>query len=394
MSYNSPENIPAEQPQAQATANRPISIGLPASSSATERRFPITPEAANILTERGYTIIMESEASAPIHYSDNRYTRSGVKVAGRAEALGCDIVIHLAPLSYQDVKKMRRGAMLLTLFDSKNYSGNVLQNLLERGITAIAIDCIKDRNGNMPFHDILSEINGRAAIAIASSLLANPVCGKGILIGGIAGVAPCEVTIIGSDIAACAAARSAFGLGATVRMFDNDTYRMRSAIKESGNSIIGSAIYPHVLENALRSADVVIATEYNRHNVVDSGMVDLMKRRAIAFDLSTNDGKAFPSLPTVNLAEAINSDTSTTASRVCYINAGNAVPRTAAMALSNTFLSMFDNIESCDGITNVLKIQPGMRPAVFTFMGKVVNARIASESGLRYSDINIYLSLS
>ena len=122
MSYNSPENIPAEQPQAQATANRPISIGLPASSSATERRFPITPEAANILTERGYTIIMESEASAPIHYSDNRYTRSGVKVAGRAEALGCDIVIHLAPLSYQDVKKMRRGAMLLTLFDSKNYS--------------------------------------------------------------------------------------------------------------------------------------------------------------------------------------------------------------------------------------------------------------------------------
>lgn len=394
MSYNSPENIPAEQPKAQATANRPVSIGLPASSSATERRFPITPEAANILTERGYTIIMESKASAPIHYSDNRYSRSGVKVAGRAEALGCDIVIHLAPLSSQDVKKMRRGAMLLTLFDSKNYSGNVLQNLLERGITAIAIDYIKDSNGNMPFLDMLSEINGRAAIAIASSLLANPVYGKGILIGGIAGVAPCEVTIIGSDIAACAAARSALGLGATVRMFDNDTYRMRSAIKESGNSIIGSAIYPHVLENALRSADVVITTEYNQRNVVDSGIVDIMKRRAIAFDLCTNDGKAFPSLPTVNLAEAINSGPTTTASRVCYINVGNAVPRTAAMALSNTFLSMFDNIESCDGITNALKIQPGMRPAVFTFMGKVVNARIASESGLRYSDINIYLSLS
>lgn len=394
MNHKSPENIPAEQLQAQATASRPISIGLPASSSADELRFPITPEAASILTERGYTIIMESGASSPIHYSDNRYTRSGAKVGGREEALGCDIVIHLAPLPPQDVKKMRRGAMLLTLFDPKSYSGDVLSILLERGITAIAIDCIKDDNGNTPFHDTLSEINGRAAIAIASSLLANPVYGKGILIGGVAGVTPCEVTIIGSDIAARAAARSASGLGATVRMFDNDTYRMRSAIAESGNSIIGSAIYPHVLENALRSADVVITTEYDQRNVIGSGMVETMKRRAIALDLSTSDGKAFPSLPTVNLAGAINADIRPTSSRVCYINAGNAVPRTAAMALSNMFLSMFDNIESCESITNVLKMRPGMRPAVFTFMGKVVNARLASEAGIRYSDINIFLSLS
>lgn len=394
MSYNSPENTPAEQPQAQATASRPVSIGLPASSSASERRFPITPEAANMLTERGYTVIMESGASAPIHYSDNRYTRSGVKVAGREEALGCDIVIHLAPLPPQDAKKMKRGAMLLTLFDHKNYSDDVLHHLLERCITAIAIDCIKDRNGNMPFHDTLSEINGRAATAIASSLLADAVYGKGILIGGVAGIAPCEVTIIGSDIAARAAARSALGLGATVRMFDNDTYRMRSAIMESGNGIIGSAIYPHVLENALRSADVVIATEYDQRSIIDAGMVEMMKRRAIAFDLSTSNGKAFPSLPTMNLAEAMGQCPRPTAGRVCYINAGNAVPRTAAMALSNTFLSMFDDIERCDGITNALKMLPGMRPAVFTFMGKAVNARLASEAGIRYSDINIFLSLS
>lgn len=393
MRYSQPIDTPAEQSAMQATARRSITIGLPAAASVSERRFPITPEAANMLVERGYTVKMEGGAATPIHYSDNRYMRAGATITGRDEALGCDIVIHLAPLSLQDAKKMRRGATLLTLLDIRNYSGGVLRELLDRGITAIAVDLIEDSKGYAPFLDILSEINGRAAIAIASSLLANPVHGKGILLGGITGIVPCEVTIIGSDIAACAAARSALGLGAIVRMFDNDVYRMRSAIAESGNGIIGSAIHPHVLENALRSADVVIATRYDRHSVIDSSMVDIMKRKVLIFDLTPSPGNIFPSLPTVNLAEATTADNGCTA-RVCYTNAGNAVPRTAAMALSNTFISMFDDIESCDGMTNALKMLPGMRPAVFTFMGKVVNARLAHESGIRHSDINLFLSLS
>ncbi len=395
MSYNNPVDTPAEQPQATATSQRALSIGLPASSCVHERRFPLTPEAVNVLVERGFDVKMEYGASATIHYTDNQYARAGASVVDRDETLRCDIVIHLATLNRHDIKKMRRGAMLLTLLNVNDYKEESVRELLDRGIMAIALDLIEDGKGNTPFFDILSEIDGRASIAIASSLLADSIHGKGILLGGVSGIVPCEVTILGSGIAACAAACSATGLGAMVRMFDNDVYRLRAATRELGSSIIGSALHPNVLQNALRSADVVIATESGCRYEIDAEMVGVMKRRVVTFDLSGTHGKVFPSLPTVDLADATPSDSaSATASRVCYINAGSAVPRTAAMALSNTLITMFDDISACDGTNNVLKLLPGIRSAVYTFLGKIVNARLASKMGMRHVDINIFLSLS
>ena len=143
-------------------------------------------------------------------------------------------------------------AMLLTLLHPSMQDPATIAVLLKRSITAIALDLVEDRRGMTPFADILSEIDGRAAVALASSMLADPTAGKGILLGGVTGIVACETTIIGSGIAACAAARSAAGLGATVRMFDNDVYSLRRAIRELGQQVIGSALHPHVLHNALR----------------------------------------------------------------------------------------------------------------------------------------------
>lgn len=395
MNCNSPVNTPAEQPVLQPTVQSRLTLGLPASACAGERRFPLTPEAVNMLVARGFTVKMEKGAASTIKYSDNRYTRQGATITSRDETLGCDVVLHIPQMPLHDVKKMRRGALLLTLSDISEYTDSAIRELLERGITSVAMIRIEDDNGSTPFNDVLAEVDGRASVAIASSFLADPLHGKGILLGGISGIVPCEITILGSDIAACAAARSALGLGATVRMFDNDVSRLRYALKELGTGVIASAVYPHVLQNALRSADVVIATEAGSGCVIGQDMTELMKKHVILLDLCQISGRIFPSIPAASLTEVTHSGTSChTAARRCFTHVGNAVPRTSAMALSNVLITMLDRILSCDGITNALKIMPGLRPAVQTFMGKAVSTALARKLNMRQVDINIFLSLS
>lgn len=386
---------PLEQPCATATGRRRFSIGLPVCSTTSERRFPLTPEGVKTLVEKGYSVCIENDAAQSIHYPDNAYLRYGAEITDRRSALACDIVIHLAPLPPSDIRMMRRGAMLLTLLHPESLDTGCIDAMVRRGIVGVAIDLINDDRGNRPFADILSEIDGRAAVATASALLADPIHGKGILLGGIAGIIPCEITIIGSDIAAIAAARSATGLGAIVRMFDDDIYSLRAAARGLGPQIIGSALHEKVLLSALRSADVIIATSAPAKLSFDSSTVAELKKGVITFDLSDNPGYIFPSMPTVDLANAHPADNSLTrGNRACYINAGSAVPRTAAMALSNTFNTLLDNIVVCEGLTNALKLTPGLRCGVFTFLGKITNQRVAKIAHCRATDINIFLQLS
>lgn len=390
-----------EQPQAldTTTTRRRLTIGLPKSLVAGERRFPITPDAARSLTERGYLVKIEEGAPRSICYTDEAYSRVGAVITDRTNALGCDIVIHPAPLSVDDIKRLRRGAILFTLANFNRQQGaEVVRQLLARHIINIAIDLIVDRAGNHPFADILSEIAGRAAIVLAAAMMADTSRGKGILPGGIAGVIPCEVLVLGSDIGACAAARSALGLGATVKMFDADVYRLRRVLRDLDGNVTGSSIHPHALENALRTADIVISTDMTDGAViVDALGADMMKRGVIIFDLSTDPGHVFPSLPTVDAALAAGTPLpggGCEPRRLCYINAGSTVPRTAAMALSDTFITMFDEIDGCQDSSRAIMLTAGLQEAALTFLGKAVNQRVAKIAGVRYTDIRIMLALS
>lgn len=400
---------PLEAMVETATPRRRASIGLPKCNSHTEKRFPLTPEAVATLTRMGFVVKMEADAAHYIHYCDNAYLKAGAQICGRASTLQADIVIHLAPLAIADIRQLHRGALLLSLANFNRHSApEVIKELLDRRIINIAIDLVRDPQGNRPFGDILSEIDGRSAMTIAASLLADPVNGKGILLGGIAGVIPCEVTIIGSCLAAGAAARSAMGLGATVRLFDDDVYRLRTALRQLGAGVIGSSLHPRVLESALRTADIVIITERSQELPIDGDATAILKRNALVFDLSETPGKAFPKLKPIDLGEIdtlkctsatgfsmvndLNSDA--TYRRYCFFNPGSTVPRTAAMALSDTFIMLLNQIADADGNGTRLPMTPGLQAATLTFMGKAVNPKVAELAGLRYTDISILLSLS
>lgn len=381
------------QPCMTCSGRRRMTIGLPSCENGSERRFPLTPEAVSRLTERGFGVVMERGAGSPINYTDEQYASAGAMIASRRESFAADIVVYLATLSATDAGMMRQGAMLLTLLNPALQSEASAKVLLSRKILTVALDLLRDSKGNTPFADILSEIDGRASIALAASLLADAHRGKGILLGGVAGVIPCEVTVIGSGIAAVAAARSAQGLGAMVRMFDDDVYSLRRASMELGAGVVTSVLHPKVLAGAMRSADVVVVACSDFRAPAD--MTDMMKRGVVVFDLTHNPGRAFPSMRAIDLASVATTDPSATLQgRLCLINAGSAVARTAAMALSNSITTLMDRIRECDGVNAVLRLGPEIQCAALTFLGKPVNSLMASLVGVKSVDISIFLTLS
>lgn len=385
---------PLESPVDTAVARKSLSIGLPRCVNSSEQRFPLTPEAVSALVNRGFAVVMEKDAARNIHYPDNAYLRAGARIASRRETLEADIVIHLAPLPLADIACLRRGALLLSLANFTRANGaEVIRRLLDRKVINIAIDLITDDEGHLPFADILSEIDGRAAMVTASSMMADPANGKGILLGGVAGVNPCEVVILGSNLAACAAARSAIGQGATVRMFDDDVYRLRRALRRLGEGVIGSSVHPNALENAIHTADVVIATSLRCRVVVDSDGEKIMKKGVLVFDLSDEPGKAFPAMELVDLGEQ-RPHSPLSGHHYCHFNVGNTVPRTAAMALSDTFITMLDDIAGCGACSSAIQMTGGLQKATLTFLGKAVSRKVAEIAGVRHTDINLLLSLS
>lgn len=386
---------PLEQALREAATERAAVIGLPACADEGDHRFALTPEGALQLIERGFRVRMESGAAGHIHYADEAYSRCGVEIVDRAGAFGADIVVYLPAVSPHDANMLRRGALLLTFLHTEADAGPGLMCLLRRHVITIALDHVSNGTGRFPFAGILDEISGRASIAIASSLLADAVHGKGILLGGVPGVVPCEVTVIGADTAGRAAAASAIGLGATVRLFDNDTYRLGQALRELGPGAIGSTIHPRVFTGALRSADIVIATAAAEGLVVDADMCSQMKSGVLTFDLGSDTSSVFPSMPVVDLDMASPYDGSPQAViRLCYVNACNAVPRTVAMALTNAMIAMMDDILVCDGVGNALRLNAGLRNGAVTFLGKCVNADTARMLGLRHMDISLIMQFS
>ncbi len=359
------------------TARRSLTIGLPADATGSEKRFPLTPEGAQILVLDGYRVVVEESAARSIHYSDAAYARYGAEVGSRVEALGCDIVISMGALSEADVAMMRRGSMLFTRLGPTLRNPSMATALLQRNVIAVALDLIKDSEGHLPFSDILAEIDGRASIALASSLLADPEHGKGILLGGVAGVNPCEVVILGSGIAGRAAARSAVGLGAMVRIMDTDIYRLRRSTRELGPGVIPSAPHPRVLMGALHSADIIVVTPMPSPVTITPEMMDATKRGVIIFDLGEHPGVMFP--------EGI---------RPVLTEASSAVPRTAAMALSNTLITLLDELVTTHGVSDALKLSPNLQCAVLTFLGRVINPDLASALGMRQVDLSLFLHLS
>ncbi|WP_106831869.1 alanine dehydrogenase [Parabacteroides pacaensis] len=376
--------------------NNRLLIGIPRERCGEERRLALTPEAVDMLTDCGHRVIVEKDAGLGINYSDSHFSEAGATIVDTAaEVYQADIIFKILPPLPEEVFMMKPRTTVFSMMQLNIFTSDALQLMMAKRITAIAYELLEDGKNGLPILYAISEIEGSAAIMIASELLSNVHGGKGILMGGIPGVPPTEVVIIGAGTAGTVAARTALGLGALVKVFDDDISKLRVLQRNIGSKVFTSNFHPNVLRNSFLSADVVIgAMRYinTRHRyVIAEDLIRTMKRGSLLIDLRVNHGGCFettcglkPSEPALFEQYGV--------LHYCRANVSNNVARTTSMAISNIFIPLILSLGEKGNIQTMIKMDMGFRAGVYMYCGKTVNRYVSEHFNLPSTDISIYLS--
>lgn len=339
-----------------------ITIGLAGNYPDTEEtRFLLTPEACGLITSSGIRVIMQKGAAIDINFSDEDYINYGVEIVSRVDALKADIVLSYGPLKPADIHHMQRRAVLLCMMTSELFQPETINALLEKEISCGCFDNMYSHNEEPVFADIIDEIDGRAAIMYAQDYLSFTGGGKGVLLGGVAGLNPCEVLIIGEGQDICHAARAAHAAGAAVTVMNNDISALQIARSFCGDGVQTIAIHPRVLTNKIKTADVIIMGTCTHPFELPKSLNSVMKSTVYILDMQESN----PS--------------------VC-------VPRTVAMALSNVIVNFFDEMLLKNGFDSMLATTPGVQSGMVTYGGNLTDKLVASYLTMPSVDISVMLA--
>lgn len=371
-------------------------IGIPKENQAEERRVPLTPETVSLLVSAGYRILFESGAGLSINYSDSYYAESGAEIVETApEVFQADLILKILPPTLAEVQMMRPRTTVFSFLYLHKLSKPLLELMSEKKINALAYELIYDETGVSPFVTAISEIEGASSITLAAELLSNAHGGKGILLGGIPGISPTEVVIIGAGVAGTMAARAALALGAVVKVFDDDILKLRNIRHELGSPLFTSTLQPNVLRNVFRSADVVIgAMQYiNKTHFyrISEDLVREMKRGSLIIDLRMAQGGCFettmeaclPDHPTIFEKQGV--------LHFCEMSLSSRVARTASIALSNIFVSLFTGMGDCGGVAHFARFDRGFASGFYMYAGKMVNSYVGNHFNFPIADIGLFL---
>lgn len=379
----------------QRLSNR-LTIGIPRETEEGERRLALTPEAVEMLTGYGHRVLLESGAGLGINYSDNRYAEAGAEIVETAQELfQADIILKILPPTVEEVAMARPRAIFFSLIQLNRFQREAFELMAMKRITAVSYELMADETGRIPILGVTSEIEGAAAITIASELLSNEQGGKGILFGGMPGLSPTEVVIIGAGNAGTVAARAAQALGASVKVFDDDINKLRAIQNLLGRELFTSTFHPNVLLNAFKSADVVIgAMRYinTRHRyVIAEELIQQMKKGALVIDLRVTQGGCFET--TCCLGE---NDPQIFEQygvlHYCKPNISNRVARTTSMAYSNILVPFLTRLGDAGSLQMLIKNDRGLRQGIYLYAGKPVAAYVAEHFNVPCNNINLYLS--
>ncbi len=387
--------MPKEEQLEMIVRHKRLTIGIPSDKKNDEKRVALTPEAVNILVENDNEVIVQKGAGTGANYSDKDYSENGaILTDSPARVFSADAVIKVAPFTQQDADYLKGNQLIMSFLNVLKLSEETLAKLIRKKVTAVALEKIRDNNGVMPVMESMSEISGVTSILIASDYLSNHHGGKGVLLGGITGVTPTEVVIIGANTAGEYAARAALGLGSQVKIFDESLHNLRRFQNMVGQRLQTSVFHPQVLKKALKSADVLIGAieleDLRPWFYITEEMVKSMKKGSVIIDLSIDRGGCIETTECRALRDPVYEKFG-----VIHFSAWNLpsrVARTASIALSNIFNPLFQNIAEAGGITQLLKNDPGIRKGVYIFNGMLTNETLGQKFGMISKDLDLLIS--
>ena len=260
--------MPQEEMLESAPQKSQMIIGLPKESSQNENRISIVPEAVRLLVDSGHKVLIEEGAGEGANFSNEQFANAGATIVASAEeTYKSDIILKVAPPLEAELEMLGKHKVLFSSLLLPASKKSFFSKLMSQKSIAIAYEYIHDKSGALPVMKSISEIVGNTAILIASRYLMSNDFGKGKLLGGFPGISPAEVVILGAGTVAEFAARTALGMGASVKIFDNSVYKLRSIQNNLGYSIPTSTLHSKTLKADLKHADVVISAKFTTHRV-------------------------------------------------------------------------------------------------------------------------------
>lgn len=388
--------LPQEEMLEVGRRSSRMHIGIPKETSFQENRIPLVPSAVALLVSYGHHVMIETDAGKNANFQDKDYSEAGAQIVySKKDVYQADVIIKVSPPTEEEIELIRPKQVLFTAVQISTQYGNIIRKLASKKTTAIAFNYLKDANGSYPVVKSMGEIAGSTAILIAAEYLSNVNEGKGLMLGGVTGIPPIEIVIIGAGIVGENAARAALGLGADVKVFDNSLSRLGRLKNITGQyPIYTCLLQQEELAKRLTTADVVIgalrAPEGRTPCVVTEQMVSDMKYGSVIVDVSIDQGGCFETSQITNHTNPVFKKYGVT--HYCVPNIPSRVAQTASLALSNIFAPVFVQIGEEGGIDRFLIQHPYMRSGVYLYNGMLTNKFFSDMYGIPFKDLDLLMA--
>lgn len=370
-------------------------IGIPREIAFQEHRIALTPDAVSVLVSNGHQVTIEHNAGDAAHFRDKDYSEAGAKIVyDRAEIFKAPILVKSAPVIEEDLPLLQLNQVIVSPIHLSIMKAELLEKMMEKKITAISFENLKDDSDSYPIVRSMSEIAGSAVMLIAAQYLGSSNHGKGVLLGGISGIAPTKVIIIGAGIVGEYAARAAIALGASVKVFDNSVYRLKRLQNNIGHRLWTSVLEPRMLSKQLKTCEVAVGalgSETGRTPlVVTEEMVSNMRPGSVVIDVSIDRGGCFETSeitshehPTFIKYGVIH---------YCVPNIPSGFARTASQAISNVLMPLLLEAGDEGGFENLLWHKIHLRSGIYLFKGSLTNFYLSQRFDLKYTDLNLLIA--
>jgi alanine dehydrogenase len=372
-----------------------LTIGIPKEDSFNENRIALTPEAVAVIVANGHEVNVETKAGEGANFSDNDYSEAGAKILyDKKSVFDSGIIVKSAPVSDSDCEFLRPNQYVISPIHLAIMKREILEKMMSKKITALSFENLKDAGGHNPIVRSMSEIAGSAVMLIAGQYLSSANDGKGVLVGGISGIPPTKVVIIGAGIVGEYAARTALAMGASVKVFDNSIYRLKRLQNNIGVRMWTSVIEPKILGKQLKTCDVAVGALSGAGGrtpiVVTEEMVSAMRPGTVIVDVSIDHGGCFETSMVTSHKKPVFKKYDVI--HYCVPNIPSGFARTASQAISNVLMPLLLETAEDGGIDNVIWYKINIRTGIYLFKGSLTNFYLSERFDLKYTDLNLLIA--
>jgi len=372
-----------------------LQIGIPKESSFQENRVSLTPDSVGLLIANGHSVIIEKGAGLASNFQDSEYTDQGAEIAySKEEVFKAKSILKIEPPTKEELALMQKGQELISAVQMSTQANEYFKTLNQKNITAFGFEFIKDKQNKLPIVRSMSEIAGNTAMLIAGEYLSNTNAGKGLMLGGISGLIPTSVVVIGAGTVGEYACRTSLGLGASVIVFDNSVTKLRRLQNNINHRISTSTLQPKALGKALRRADVVIATLQTGNGkvpcIISKEMVSKMKKGSVVVDVSIDQGGCFETSEVTSHKKPILIKYDVV--HYCVPNIASRVSRTASMAISNILTPILLHIAEEGGVEHAIRKYEHLRKGVYAYHGNLTNEVLSKNFNIPFVDLDLIMT--